>query len=163
MSLKVYLGGPINNQTVDQAGTWRDQFAETFSHMGFIPVDPFDKQVREKLKAHGAQDNLDQVAEQLGLANASQIVAGSLSMVDACDIIVLNFLDVKKYGTISIGTPIELVFATLCQTMRGMQPKHVVVLANDLQSSFFTLAHAVFDNEEDLFAHLTGMRKLMVA
>jgi hypothetical protein len=155
----VYLAGPINDATVEQAADWRESWADRLNTLGYSYIDPFESKEVLRLHQHTGR-NLDNIAIERGLITAEEIIQHSLAMTEASDIIVLNFLDLRKNNIHTVGTPAELIFATMYQTVQNKPAKYTIVLANDTYSSFFTLANIILDSEEALFEHLTSLKTL---
>lgn len=157
---RAYLGGPINNCTVEGAKGWRDRWALQLRDMGYEPVDPFDPAVALALAEAKADGDLDQAAHDLGLVTPNDIVVGSIALVNTCDVVILNFLDIKKTNTVTIGTCVELAVAALFPPLRHEQSKTIIVVANDVKSSFFSLANYVVGSEAELFSLLNDLTVL---
>lgn len=154
---RVYLAGPINACTVDEAAGWRERWAARLVELGYTYLDPFE--AKHVLREAGVTEtDLDGHAIRLGFITANQIVKNSLAMTEASDIVVLNFLDCKKNNVPTIGTPCELIFATMWQELQDKPRKHTIILANDIKSSFFSLGHVILDSEEALFVYLADLK-----
>jgi nucleoside 2-deoxyribosyltransferase len=150
---KVYLAGPINDCTVEEASSWRERWALRLTEMGYEYIDPFE--TKKSLRDAGVSTkNLDSYAISLGLITEHEIIYHSLAMTEMSDIVVLNFLDCRKNQIYTIGTVAELVFATMYQDLKGLPRKHTIVLANDINSTFFSLADMIMQSEEELFSYL---------
>jgi len=149
----VYLAGPINDVTVQQAANWREVWAERLALLGYDYIDPFEAKSALRSKNYLGK-NLDKVAIDSGLITSQEVIQHSLDMTEKSDIVVLNFLDVKRFNIHTIGTSAELVFATMYQDLKNKPRKYTIVLANDIYSSFFTLADKILSSEEQLFEYL---------
>lgn len=91
--MRIYLGGPINGCTDDEANTWRDWFKTTGGtspYLGWSWVDPMKRDYRGK-----EQDDYREIVEL------------DKRDIDGCDAIVV------MYTKPSVGTSMETVWAWL--------------------------------------------------
>ena len=81
--MRVYLGGPINGCTDEEAHGWRDELAAALIDLGYEPVDPMRRDYRGR-------------EMEPGIAN--EIVKGDLEDINSCSILVFN-CPKPSYGT----------------------------------------------------------------
>lgn len=153
----VYLAGPINDATVDQAANWREAWAERLTEMGYGYIDPFESKALLRAEHHRGRD-LDVIAIRKGLITKEEIIQHSLDMTEASDIVILNFMNIRAQRIHTVGTSAELIFATMYQTIQNKPRKYTIVLANDTYSTFFELADKIFYSEEECFNHLAELK-----
>lgn len=127
--MKVYLAGPINGCDDSQAHGWRDAVrADPLAKLAEI-IDPMTRDYR------GAE-----------AANVEAIVAGDLTDIDSCDVLLANC------WTPSYGTAMEIFYAH--------QKGKVVVIVSESRSPWL-VHHCDFitDSLESAcqFVHMWGM------
>lgn len=73
--MKVYLGGPINGCTDEEAHGWRESLKPLLSSLGYEAVDPMDRDYRGREMEPGV---------------AREIVQGDLADINACEVLIMN-------------------------------------------------------------------------
>lgn len=116
--MRVYLGGPINGCTDEEAHGWRDDLKPLLEEMGHVWVDPMRRDYRGREMEPGI---------------AAEIVYGDLEDIDSCDALVMNC------PKPSVGTSMEIFYA-------HQQGKNVVVVVpdDDSQPSPWLVFHSSF-------------------
>lgn len=113
--MKVYLGGPINGCTDEEANGWRDAAKKQIEDAGHEWVDPMDRDYRGR-------------EMEPGIAEA--IVENDKADIDKCDVILLNC------PKPSVGTSMECFYA-------WTQDKRVVaIVPSDRPPSPWLVYHA---------------------
>ena len=87
---RVYLGGPINGCTDEEASGWRTEAKAVLEAAGFLTVDPMDRDYRGREMEPGI---------------AAEIVELDKKDIDTCDVILVN--SPKP----SYGTAMEIMYA----------------------------------------------------
>lgn len=87
--MRVYLGGPINGCTDDEANGWRDQVKDVLNAAGHQWLDPMDRDYRGREMEPGI---------------AAEIVEGDKADIDACDALLMNC------PKPSVGTSMEVYY-----------------------------------------------------
>ena len=88
--MKVYLGGPINGCTDEEANGWREAAKEQLDDWGVPYLDPMDRDYRGR---------------EMELGIAAEIVENDKKDIDQCDVILLNC------PKPSVGTAMEAMYA----------------------------------------------------
>ena len=81
--MKVYLGGPINGCTDEEASGWREAVKDVLSSAGIEWCDPMDRDYRGREMEPGI---------------AAAIVEGDKADIDSCDVLLMN-APKPSYGT----------------------------------------------------------------
>lgn len=112
---RIYLGGPINGCTDDEAHGWRESVKQVLAESGHEWVDPMDRDYRGR---------------ELEPGIAAEIVIGDKDDIDTCDVLLMNA------PKPSYGTAMEIMYG-------AQQLKRVlVVLPEDTVPSPWVLFHA---------------------
>lgn len=88
--MRVYLGGPINGCTDEEAHGWRDELKPLLEEIGHEWVDPMRRDYRGREMEPGI---------------AGEIVRGDLEDIDSCDALIMNC------PKPSVGTSMETFYA----------------------------------------------------
>ncbi len=80
---RIYLGGPINGCTDDEAHGWRESVKEVLVENGHEWIDPMDRDYRGR---------------ELEPGIAEEIVVGDKEDIDNCDVLLMN-APKPSYGT----------------------------------------------------------------
>lgn len=104
--MKVYLGGPINGCTDEEAHGWRDALKPLIKDRGMTYVDPMDRDYRGREMEPGI---------------AAAIVENDKKDIDGCDVMLMNC------PKPSVGTSMEILYGW----ERG---KKIVVVAPEGQT-----------------------------
>jgi nucleoside 2-deoxyribosyltransferase len=127
---KVYIAGPINGVSFDEARDRNEALAKLLRSAGFEPLDPLDPvKLADHSALSGQVGDLDRKAAAAGIS-PEMIVHGCLKMVDDCDVVLANCLGVKTAGVPMVGTPMEIMYAWL-------KGKQILVVNDDLTSAWF--------------------------
>jgi nucleoside 2-deoxyribosyltransferase len=118
---KVYLAGPITALSYADSTCWRLQAAMALRLAGIDTLDPLRGKT---FLAHKEAGEIEKAAAMEGLT-PRQIVTRDLNDIRACDLLLANLSDVKKNGSVMMGTPMEMFFAA------HDLGKPVVAIAND--------------------------------
>lgn len=105
--MRVYLGGPINGCTDEEAHGWRDELKPLLEEMGHEWVDPMRRDYRGREMEPGV---------------AAEIVRGDLLDIETCDAYIFNC------PRPSYGTAMEIAYAA---RYRFFNRKLIVVLPDD--------------------------------
>lgn len=81
--MKVYLGGPINGCTDEEANGWRSLVKQVLDEAGWAWIDPMDRDYRGR---------------ELDPGIAAEIVELDKEDIDACDVLLMN-CPKPSYGT----------------------------------------------------------------
>ena len=88
--MRIYLGGPINGCTDQEAHGWRDELKPLLEDEGHVWVDPMRRDYRGREMEPGI---------------AEEIVTGDIEDIDSCDVLIMNC------PTPSVGTSMEMFYA----------------------------------------------------
>lgn len=111
--MKVYLGGPINGCTDEEANGWRTEAKALLEELGFEWVDPMRRDYRGREMEPGI---------------AREIVAGDLEDIHACDVLLMNC------PRPSVGTSMEVFYGhqigkrVVCVVPEGWVPSPWLVV-----------------------------------
>lgn len=123
--MRVYLAGPINAKSDDEAVAWREVIKTKFGDK-FTYLDPMDRDFR------GIEGD-----------HTQEIVEGDLRDIQECDLFVANA------WTPSFGTAMEVFYAS------HVLGKVVLCVAPKPHSPWLTYhASSMFESMEDLIEHL---------
>lgn len=115
MSETIYLGGPINGCTDEEANGWRDQAKTELERLGLKWKDPMDRDYRGREMEPGI---------------AEKIVKGDLMDIDACDVLLMNC------PRPSYGTAMEILYGW------GLDKEVIAVLPEGVTPSPWVVYHA---------------------
>lgn len=104
--MKVYLAGPINHRTFDQANDWRLDAITYLSKHGIQGYNPL--RAKDFLRQQLGDKPLWDSYEDHPLASARGILTRDAYDVRSCDLMLANFLGAERC---SAGTPIEFGIA----------------------------------------------------
>lgn len=121
MNKSVYLAGPITALSYADSTCWRLQARTALSALGIDSLDPLRGKT---FLAHKQAGEIEKAAAMQGLT-PRQIVTRDLNDIRQCDLLLANLMDVKKNGSVMMGTPMEMFFAA------HDLDKPVVAVAND--------------------------------
>lgn len=89
MAIKVYLGGPINGCTDEEASGWREQVKPLIDAAGLQWLDPMDRDYRGREMEPGI---------------AAKIVENDKADIEQCDVLLMNC------PKPSVGTSMEVLY-----------------------------------------------------
>jgi len=87
--MRIYLGGPINGCTDEEANGWRDEAKAVIEAAGHEWIDPMSRDYRGREMEPGI---------------AQEIVKGDLEDINACDVLLMNC------PKPSVGTSMEIFY-----------------------------------------------------
>lgn len=93
----VYLCGPVQNVTTEQAHTWRDEIIEEHDAIGIEWVNPLDEYSDVDNVIHESNGVMDDDID--GMATAQSIVDHCYSELHRCDALFARYQDVASVGT----------------------------------------------------------------
>ena len=111
--MKVYLGGPINGCTDEEATGWRDELKPLIEAAGHEWVDPMVRDYRGREMEPGI---------------AQEIVDGDIEDIDSCDLLLMNC------PKPSVGTSMEVFYGyqqgkrVICVVPEGHVPSPWLVV-----------------------------------
>jgi len=120
MNKSVYLAGPIRHDENDGA-TWRNQIKQ-----------------RKELQWVDPLDSYNDHSDEYGNWSSQRIVENDLALIDKSDALLVNW-----DGTLSVGTPMEVVYAYL-----GNKEICVVTDVDDI-SPWFEYHGTIFDSFDE--------------
>jgi nucleoside 2-deoxyribosyltransferase len=122
MSFKsVYLAGPISFLSYEESTAWRRDARVRLLSLGISSLDPLRGKT---FLAHKEAGEIEKAAALTGLT-PNQIVTRDMNDIRKCNLVLANLSDVRKNGTVMMGTPMEIFFAS------HDLGKPVIAVAND--------------------------------
>lgn len=115
--MRVYLGGPINGCTDEEANGWRDELKPLLEELGHEWVDPMSRDYRGREMEPGI---------------AQLIVSGDIEDIELCDVLLMNC------PKPSVGTSMEVFYGhqigkrVICVVPEGHTPSPWLVVHSDL-------------------------------
>jgi nucleoside 2-deoxyribosyltransferase len=128
--VRVYLGGPINGCTDDEAHGWRDDVKQLLEAHGFEWLDPMDRDYRGREMEPGI---------------AAEIVELDKQDIDTCDVLLMNC------PKPSVGTSMEILYGWL-----GGKQVYAVTPPGSIPSPWLVY-HAHFVHEGTVGAAALGL------
>lgn len=122
--MKVYLAGPINGKTFEEAATWRDYAARKLRESGIAVYSPLRAKKR-LLPTNG--EPIIRAYEEHPLTSQSGITTRDRFDVMSCDVVLANFLGATEA---SCGTAIEFGWADAWR-------KPVVMVIDGAENPFY--------------------------
>lgn len=112
--MRIYLGGPINGCTEQEANGWRDEAKEAIEALGYEWLDPMTRDYRGREMEPGI---------------AAKIVEGDKADIDDCDVLLMNC------PKPSVGTSMEILYGY-------WHDKYVIAVVPDDNPSPWLVYHA---------------------
>lgn len=112
--MRIYLGGPINGCTEQEANGWRDEAKEAIEALGYEWLDPMARDYRGREMEPGI---------------AAKIVEGDKADIDECDVLLMNC------PKPSVGTSMEILYGY-------WHDKYVIAVVPDDNPSPWLVYHA---------------------